>query len=82
MIEHAWRCGARFDGWDECFNNDRWTNAFDACGIDKAFYAHRERSFGEVLPWSHLNGGPSTEYLENQYNDVFVQLDLSKPVPT
>jgi len=80
VIEHAFRGGARFDGWDECFKRDIWDRAFHACGIDFAFYAHRERPQTEVFPWTHLHGGPPDDYLERQYEDVFLQIGVEKPV--
>lgn len=73
-IEHAYGHGARFDGWDECFKAQIWNEAFEATGIDPAFYAHRERPITEVFPWTHLHGGPDQDYLAKQYDDVFTQI--------
>jgi len=81
-IEHAFRAGARFDGWDECFKPRLWDEAFDATGIDPAFYAHRERPIDEVFPWAHLHGGAPTDYLARQYEDVFVHVGMTKPTAT
>ena len=78
-IEAAWRGGARFDGWDECFDAKRWRAAFAATGIDFAWYAHRERGRNEVLPWDHLVGPSSRRYLDAQYDDVFAQLNMPRP---
>jgi len=80
-IEAAWRLGARFDGWDETFDFRLWQQAFDETGVDPDWYAHRERSFAEVLPWDHIQSGPRREYLEEHYNDVFVKLRSSPPQP-
>lgn len=80
-IEHAWRNGARFDGWDECFKFDLWRRAFDATGIDPEWYAHRERSTDEVLPWDHIRSGPKRDYLEEQYADVFTKIGMARPLP-
>jgi len=80
-IEHAYRNGARFDGWDECFDESLWLRAFDATGVDPAFYAHRERAMTEIFPWSHLNGGAAIDYLERQYEDVFTQIKVPHPEP-
>lgn len=82
VIERAWRKGARFDGWDEQFDNRIWQQAFEEEGVDPAWYAHRERPDGEVLPWSHLAGGNSEGYLKRQYDDVFVQINKDGPSPT
>jgi len=73
VIEAAYRLGARMDGWDEAFSYDTWLRAFETTGIDPAFYAHRERSYDEVLPWDHI-AGRRREYLQSQYEDVFIQL--------
>jgi len=80
-IEHAYRAGARFDGWDECFKSALWNDAFHATGIDPDFYAHRERPPTEVFPWTHLHGGPDQDYLARQYDDVFTQIDMTRPQP-
>ena len=79
VIEHAYRAGSRFDGWDECFDDNRWQKAFDAVGIDPAWYAHRERPSDEVFPWTHLDGGPPNDYLARQYDDTFTQIGVAKP---
>ena len=78
-IEQAYRLGARFDGWDECFRPQLWTQAFDATSIDPKWYAHRERAPDEVFPWSHLHGGAPTEYLQRQYEDTFTQIGSARP---
>lgn len=62
-IETAWRAGAVFDAWTEQFDLGRWLAAFDACGIDPAAIANRERGEGEPLPWAHTSSGVATEYL-------------------
>jgi len=57
VIEAAWRAGARFDLWHECFDLETWERAFSQCGID--LYAVAAQSFDTeaCLPWEHL-GGP------------------------
>ncbi len=82
VIEQAYRFGARFDAWDECFNPDNWTAALDATGIDPAWYAHRERSAEEVFPWSHLRAGKSNDYLRRQYEDLLDQRAATHPGST
>ena len=68
VIEAAWRKGCKFDGWDEYFQFDKWMEAFEACGVDPAFYSNRRRDFSEILPWDHLDYGIRKEFLieENQ----------------
>ncbi|MEP0843291.1 MAG: TIGR03960 family B12-binding radical SAM protein [Phycisphaerae bacterium] len=81
-IEAAYRMGARMDGWDEAFDYSIWQRAFEQTGIDPAFYAHRERSYGEILPWDHIGSGPARSYLEHQYDDVFVKINVPRTPAT
>ena len=63
VIEHAWRNGARFDAWDEQRQPSAWMAAFTTCGLDPAFYAYRERTLDEVLPWDVIDVGVSRRFL-------------------
>jgi len=63
VIEAAVSKGCRFDGWDECFELDKWLEAFTECGIDPAFYANRARSFDEINPWDMLDYGVTKKFL-------------------
>ncbi|NTU71645.1 MAG: TIGR03960 family B12-binding radical SAM protein [Coriobacteriia bacterium] len=63
VIEAAWRDGATFDAWTERFNPSRWAAAFEACGIEPASIANRERTPAEPLPWDHISAGVSKRYL-------------------
>ena len=62
VIENAWRSGAKFDLWDECFNPAIWQAAFEKFGIDLEELAQRQFDTDEILPWEHL-GGPEKKYL-------------------
>jgi radical SAM family uncharacterized protein len=73
-ILEAWRLGARLDGWDDCFDPGRWRSAFIAAGVDPDFYAHRERSFDERLPWDHIGTHLTKAYLQRSYEDVRARL--------
>ncbi len=74
-IEAAWRLGARFDAWNEHFDYGKWTAALDEAGVDPAFYAHRERSVDELLPWDHIDSGRSRQTLEAERDRMTCQLD-------
>jgi radical SAM superfamily enzyme YgiQ (UPF0313 family) len=63
VVEAAWRGGSRLDSWSEHFILERWTAAFDACGLDPGFYVHRERGYDEVFPWSVVSAGVDDGYL-------------------
>ncbi len=81
VIQRAWQFGARFDGWDECYNDEVWQRAYAETGVDPAWYAHRERSFGERLPWDHIGLHMRRGYLEESYDDVYEQIGVRKPQP-
>ncbi len=66
VMAAALRRGCRFDGWDECFDLDKWMDAFEECGINPAFYANRTRSFDEVMPWDHLDYAITKNFLIGQ----------------
>ena len=61
-MEKSREFGLRFDGWEDCFDFDKWMEAFTACGLDPAFYANRHREFDEVFPWDHLDYGVKKEF--------------------
>lgn len=73
VIESAWRGGAKFDLWDECFRLDIWQKAFADNGLDLDICAQQVFTPGQALPWSHL-GGPKQSYLIEHYNDAMKTL--------
>ena len=70
VVERAWRGGSTFDAWTERFQYERWRAAFEAEGLDPAFYAARERPVYETLPWAHLDCGVSPAFLREEYRRV------------
>ena len=69
----AWQKGARFDGWSDCFDYERWLAAFAEAGIDKDFYAARQRGENEVFPWEHISPGVSRKFLWNEWQKAYAQ---------
>ncbi|MFC1992073.1 TIGR03960 family B12-binding radical SAM protein [Chloroflexota bacterium] len=67
VIYRAWKLGSTFDSWGEHFKNENWLRAFEESGIDPAFYARRQRSLDEVLPWNHIDAGVTADYLKREY---------------
>jgi radical SAM family uncharacterized protein len=67
VIKAAWAEGARFDGWSEYFSFDRWASCAAAAlaeyGVDLDWYTTRERPYGEILPWDHLDAGLDRDWL-------------------
>ncbi len=67
VIHKAWQMGAALDGWSEHFNYEIWRQAFEECDIDPDFYARRQRSIDEILPWQHIDSGISPDFLKREY---------------
>ena len=67
VIHQAWRLGSTFDAWDEGFNYQNWLHAFNEAGLEPDFYARRERSLDELLPWAHIDAGVSSDFLKREY---------------
>ncbi len=67
VIAEAWRRGARFDAWQEHQRYDAWQQAFEAAGLDPAFYTHRERPIDETLPWDHIDAAVRKSFLTEDY---------------
>ena len=74
VILQAWRDGARFDGWSEHFDFDRWAAAAETAladePVDLDWFTIREREHAEVLPWDHLDSGLDREWLWQDWQDA------------
>ena len=62
-IYRAWELGCRFDSWTDLFDFEKWQQAFNDTGLSMEFYANRERSYDEVLPWDHISVGVTKRFL-------------------
>lgn len=69
----AWQKGARFDGWSDCFSYERWLEVISDAGLDKDFYAARERGENEAFPWEHISPGVSRRFLWNEWRKAYAQ---------
>jgi len=67
VIYQAWKLGARYDAWKEHFRFDLWQEAFETCGLDPAFYTHRERPIDEIFPWEHISSAVRKKFLTEDY---------------
>ena len=67
VIHRAWQLGVKFDAWDEHLDEGLWWRAFAEAGLDPNFYARRDRSLDEVLPWDHIDVGVRKEFLVEEY---------------
>ncbi|MCD6300427.1 MAG: TIGR03960 family B12-binding radical SAM protein [Dehalococcoidales bacterium] len=67
VIYRVWQLGSTFDAWNEHFNYQNWLDAFTKTGLEPGFYAHRQRSLDELLPWAHIDVGVTTDFLKREY---------------
>lgn len=63
VIIRAFEKGAKFDGWSDYFSFTLWDEAMKECGVDGDFYALRQRSYEEILPWDFIDIGVTKNYL-------------------
>jgi radical SAM family uncharacterized protein len=75
-VQRAFELGARFDGWDECFDYELWMRAFTETGIDVAWYTTRERDESESFPWDHLDSGLERDWLRKDWEDSLSEAEL------
>lgn len=66
VIEAVWREGARFDGWDEVFDLERWQRVLAEQEVDVAAYLGT-RPISARLPWDHLDVGLEDGFLLGEY---------------
>ena len=73
VLYRAWQLGCKFDGWSDLFDYTKWMQAFEDTQIDPAFYANRERSYDEILPWDHISVGVSKQFLMQEREKALKQ---------
>ena len=71
VMELACERGFHFDGWSDCFSLEAWLDLFKECGIDPDFYAVRDRSFDELLPWDFLDYGVTKAFLRKERDKAY-----------
>ena len=71
VIEEVWRQGGRLAAWSDYFCYSRWENAFGKCGLDMEFYASRERSIDELLPWDMIDVGVRKAHLVHEREQCY-----------
>ncbi len=67
VIKKAWELGCRMDGWHECFQNVLWQQAFREADVKPEYYANREFSYQDALPWGHLEPAINYDFLVNEH---------------
>ncbi|HLF94403.1 MAG TPA: TIGR03960 family B12-binding radical SAM protein [Planctomycetota bacterium] len=72
-LVEARKQGSRYDEWNEFFDYERWLRVFEKVGVDPDFYARRECTVSEVLPWDHLDVGRPKQTLWTDYQAALQQ---------
>ena len=67
VIRKVYEKGSFYDAWSEYYDNERWLRTIEECGLSVDFYAHRERSAEEILPWDFIDCGVTKEYLLREW---------------
>ncbi|MGN1147883.1 MAG: TIGR03960 family B12-binding radical SAM protein [Lachnospiraceae bacterium] len=67
VLLNVYQKGAIYDAWSEYFDNEKWMQAFEECGLDIGFYTTRERSLEEIFPWDFIDCGVSKEFLKREW---------------
>lgn len=68
----AWQSGCKFDAWEEAFDFGKWQAVLDKLPQVNGqpmsdFYALRERTETEALPWAHIESGFTREQLMEEW---------------
>lgn len=68
VILKVYEKGSFYDAWGEYYDNGRWLDTIAECGLSVDFYAHRERSLKEILPWDFIDCGVTKEFLAREWD--------------
>jgi len=67
VIEKAWELGCTLDNWSDQFKKETWDKAFESMGINPNDYAQKKYNSNDPLPWEHIGGGISQDFLRREY---------------
>ncbi|MDD2229098.1 MAG: TIGR03960 family B12-binding radical SAM protein [Candidatus Cloacimonetes bacterium] len=67
VIEAAWRQGACFDGWSECFDYSLWESAFKQTNTNIAHYLEARKT-DDTLPWDFIDIGVCKTFLKAEWD--------------
>nr|WP_211658125.1 TIGR03960 family B12-binding radical SAM protein [Phytoactinopolyspora halophila] len=80
IIRAVWNDGARFDGWNEYFSYEQWTEnaarALQGEPVDLHWFVTRERDQDEILPWDHLDAGLDRDWLWEDWQDAQDEIEV------
>ncbi|MDY3079400.1 MAG: TIGR03960 family B12-binding radical SAM protein [Oscillospiraceae bacterium] len=71
VIENVWRAGGRLEAWSDYFSFERWMKAFKDAGVAPEFYAYREHSLDENMPWNIVDVGVRKAHLWHEREQAY-----------
>ena len=80
VLLKAYEKGCLFDAWSEFFDNQKWMEAFEECGVSIDFYNLRVREMDEVLPWDFIDCGVSKSFLMREWQRAREELNSKNTV--
>lgn len=75
LLKKAYELGCTFDAWSESFDYSKWEKAFEETGIDADFYATRQRSYDEIMPWDIIDSYISKDFLISENEKSVITRD-------
>jgi len=66
--------GMRMDSWGELLDMNRWGEVFQETGVDPDWYALRERSTSEILPWDMIGMKIPAEHLAKEKTRAYAAM--------
>ncbi len=67
VIRKVYEKGGFYDAWGEYYDNDRWLESMEECGLSVSLYTHRERPLDEIFPWDFIDCGVTKEFLKREW---------------
>jgi len=67
VIRKVYEKGSIYDAWSEYYDNTRWLETIEECGLSVDFYTHRERPVDEILPWDFIDCGVTKEFFVREW---------------
>ena len=67
VIRRVYEKGSFYDAWSEYYDNERWLETIEECGLSADFYACRERETDEILPWDFIDCGITKAFLKREW---------------
>ncbi len=67
VIRRVYEKGGFYDAWSEYYDNERWLETIEECGLTVDFYTSRKREEDEIFPWDFIDCGVTKEFLLREW---------------